>query len=186
MALVICASFVGMAHAKLEAASASPSLLVVSLIRGASTTSVTLSTNTISTVLEDAIGTSGTDSQLVGVVEINITKPAATGSALQLGQLLQDPSTAPEVNHFAAFGASGTWTALEVFSNLTPADGSLRTSAILNVNSPSGISSANILEGSGNIYTGLIGILSFYAVDDAGNSTADGTFTATFTIGFSV
>ncbi len=181
MALAICASFVGMAHAKLEAASQSPSVLIVSLVRG-SGNSVILSTNTLGATLEDAIGTSGTDSQLIGIVEFNITKSAPL--AAKISQLVQAPSTAPEANHFVAFGAdTTTWTALEVFSNITPAGGAPRTSTILTVTAGA-IYSADILA-AGAVYAGKIGILSFYAVDDENNTTTAGEYTGIFTVGFS-
>ncbi|MCH9619040.1 MAG: hypothetical protein SP4CHLAM5_11850 [Chlamydiia bacterium] len=185
MALAICASFVGMAHAKLEAASQSPSLLVVSCVRG-STNSIILSTNTIATVLDAAIGTSGTDSQLVGLVEMNITKQSGT-LALKLTQLVQAPTTEPETNHFAALGSDNTsWTALEAFTNILPVDGSSRNSTLLPVTtSPTNFYTADILAAGATTYTGLIGVLSFYAVDDANNSTDAGAYTAIFNIGFS-
>jgi hypothetical protein len=197
MALALCASFVGMTHAKLEAVSTVPPLLVVSCVRGA-INSVTLSTNTIATALDVSIGDTGTDHQLIGLVEFNATKQVADPQALQIVQIVQVPVDQPEGNHFPAFGeACGSqvtgstdtnWQAIEIWSNVDPANATAAAvytnSTVLTRTTVGGSYGATLMQSNAGTYCGQTGILTFYAVDDIDNSVIDGTYRAYFMITF--
>lgn len=195
--MATCLAFVGMTNAKLEAVSQLPPLLVVSCIRG-DTNAVTLSTNTVSTFVDAAIGTSGGESQLIGLIEFNATKQTGTDLRLEIVQLVQIPATTPEGNNFPAFTSSNgdndtaevasSWTAIQIWSNVDPSS----TSAFVYTNSTvltratydSTNYGAIIASPGGQTFNSQIGILTFYAVDDANNSTAAGTYTAYFMLTF--
>lgn len=195
--LTACFAFVAMAQARLEAVSQIPPLLVVSCVKG-TINSVTLSTNTVSTSLDGALGTSGSDSQLIGLVEVNATKQSTDTQDLQMVQIVQAPANAPEGNNFPAFqdtcgdilntgDIENAWTAIQVWSNVDPTS----STAFVYTNSTQltratfdSSYGATIAASQGSTFCDQIAILTFYAVDDAGNATADGTYRAFFMITF--
>lgn len=192
--LFVCASFVGMVHSRLEAASELPELLVVSCVRGA-VNSVTLSTNTVGTSLDILISdATGSDEQLIGVVEWNATKQTTDTWALNFAQLEGQPSTTPATNNWPLLSAGcgdqstatdfATWQACKVESNVaTSSTDTYSYQAGVAINNTAG--TATLTTATASTYCGLIGVLTFYAVDDANNSIADGTYRGSFLISIS-
>ncbi len=197
---VSCMAFVGMISAKLEAVSEIPPLLVVSCVKGA-INSVTLSTNTVSTFVDAAIGTGGNDSQLIGLVELNATKQVTSDQNLEIVQIVQAPETAPEDNNFPAFrettgdsdssSVATSWTAIQIWSNVNPAvnvagEGAFvfRNSQQLDRATFDSSYGAVIATSSTYTFSDQVAVLAFYAVDDVNNDTTAGTYRAFFMITF--
>jgi hypothetical protein len=196
MMLFVIASFIGLAHTRLEAVSAVPSQLCIGVLIGATNTTI-LSTNTLSTALDGDIGTSGTDEQLIGFVEFNVTKNLPTSASFKITQNEPQPDTLPANSNWPLFliGQTPTisptdtlikWVAMKLYSNVdaTNTGSSFVYIPAAAVANSSGTATLKLTTGSTYTMYNQIGILSCYAVDDANNSAASGTYEGTFLFGF--
>lgn len=189
--LFVVASFAALAHTRLEAVSAVPSQLCIGVTLGTGNTTI-LSTNTLSTVLDgDLSATAGTDEQLIGFVEFNVSKGATTPAAYKLSQNEPQPADLPASNNWPLLllGQTPTtstsdvlskWFAMKIYSNVSA--GTTGTTFVYQ--SPQALVNASgkgtIVSNNTNLWSNQIGILSFYAIDDGGNSTTDGVYEGTF------
>ena len=192
--LFVVASFAALAHTRLEAVSAVPSQLCVGVTLGTGNTTI-LSTNTLSCTLDGDMGTSGTDEQLIGFVEFNVTKGATTPTGYKLAQNEPQPALGegPASSNWPLFliGQSGTsstsdylinWFAMKIYSNVSAAT----TGTTFVYQAPGQLANASgtgkgvIVTNNNNLWSNQIGILSFYAIDDANNSSTQGVYEGTF------
>lgn len=192
------AAFVGFANNQLEATSAIPSLLVVQ-VSTSGLNSIVLSTNTLGMNIDADISSTtigGIEEQVIGYVEWNATKNATTLQRIKITQIEQWQSTdpgAPATGLFTAQkakagGSSDTdaliqMLAIKLYTNVDSTSTSTITyiapTQLSATNTSGRIWGANMTAATLDTYAGLIGILSFYVVDDMSNSILPGTYICT-------
>ena len=190
-----CAAFTGFFQQQLQAVSATPEILVVAMQKF-NGNALVLSTNTLGINLDADISAEvGTDEQLVGYVEWNATKQGAVSQGVVLSQLEQYTAsnggcavglfagTIPTKGNTTLSDDLVTSQAIKIYTNV---DTTSTTTAVyiqpvqLSSTASGSLRSANITTATTDTFSGMIGVLSFYAVDADTNATTAGTYTANF------